>query len=260
MSKAQIPVPPLEIQEEIVRILDKFTQLEAELEAELEARRQQYEYYRDSLLCLENLIDSCGLSTGDLLPLSELTIKPDRLNWADRASQNAKYIDLSSVDRSTGKIGALTEITESDSPSRAQQIVKNNDVLFGTTRPLLRRVAYIPLQLNGEICSTGFCVLRCKNERLNPRFLYHYIQCNEFYKYVESFQSGASYPSISDKKVKDFKIPVPPLEEQERIVAILDKFDALVNDLSTGLPAEIEARRKQYEHYRDRLLSFQELS
>lgn len=256
MSKAQIPVPPLEIQEEIVRILDKFTQLEAELEA----RRQQYEYYRDSLLCLENLIDSCGLSTGDLLPLSELTIKPDRLNWADRASQNAKYIDLSSVDRSTGKIGALTEITESDSPSRAQQIVKNNDVLFGTTRPLLRRVAYIPLQLNGEICSTGFCVLRCKNERLNPRFLYHYIQCNEFYKYVESFQSGASYPSISDKKVKDFKIPVPPLEEQERIVAILDKFDALVNDLSTGLPAEIEARRKQYEHYRDRLLSFQELS
>ena len=81
-----------------------------------------------------------------------------------------------------------------------------------------------------------------------------------FYDYVEKHQKGASYPAIADKDVKLYKIPVPPLAEQERIVRILDKFDALVNDISTGLPAELEMRRKQYEYYRDKLLTFKPIA
>ena len=86
------------------------------------------------------------------------------------------------------------------------------------------------------------------------------ISLQRFYDYIEKYQKGASYPAISDSDVKRYKIPVPPLAEQERIVAILDKFDALVNDISSGLPAELEMRRKQYEYYRDRLLTFKPLA
>ncbi|HKM30541.1 MAG TPA: restriction endonuclease subunit S, partial [Bacteroidales bacterium] len=87
-------------------------------------------------------------------------------------------------------------------------------------------------------------------------FLYYILTTARFYNYVEKNQEGASYPSISNSKVKQFRAPTPPISEQERIVGILDRFDALVNDISIGLPAEIEARRKQYEYYREKLLSF----
>jgi type I restriction enzyme S subunit len=91
-----------------------------------------------------------------------------------------------------------------------------------------------------------------------PKWIYHNISASSFNSYIEKNQEGSAYPSISDAKVKSYKIPIPPLSEQQRIVAILDRFDALCNDLTSGLPAEIEARRKQYEYYRDKLLTFRE--
>ena len=89
-------------------------------------------------------------------------------------------------------------------------------------------------------------------------YVYHHIAAPRFYKHIESTQQGASYPAISDRNVKKYKIPIPPLAEQKRVVSILDKFEALVNDISIGLPAELTARRKQYEYYRGRLLTFSE--
>ena len=167
-----------------------------------------------------------------------------------------KYIDLSSVSRDFHKIIDFQIISKGNAPSRAQQIIKTNDVLFATTRPTLHRFCIIDTEFNEQICSTGFCVLRAKQDMVLSKWLMYCISTQKCLDFVETNQEGASYPSISDNKFKQFKIPIPPLEIQEKIVSILDKFESLANDLSQGLPAEIKARKKQYEYYREKLLSF----
>ena len=244
-----IPIPPLPIQQEIVTILDKFTALEAELEAELEARSRQYDYYRNQLL-------SFNEDVVKLKSLDEVCLKTSNIKWKDNIGNEYKYIDLSAVNRENNKIEELQIITSKNAPSRAQQIVKTDDIIFGTTRPTLKRYAVVTDDLDGQICSTGFCVLRPNQELVSPRFLFYILKSSSFFNYVENNQEGAGYPSISNSKVKNFKYPIPSLEEQERIVNILDQFDALVNDIKTGLPAEIKARRAQYEYYRKKLLTF----
>ncbi len=249
MARIKIPVPPLEVQREIVRILDKFTELGALLETELVARKKQYEYYREKLLTFGDDVPR--------VPLGEICLKINRVKWQDNNVQ-FKYIDLSSVDREDHNIKETIVIDKDNAPSRAQQIVEENDILFGTTRPLLKRTAYISKNYDGQICSTGFCVIRVKEQRAFSRFVFHLISAKNFYDYVKANEQGTSYPCISDSKVKDFEIPLPPLPEQKRIAGILDRFDALCNDLSSGIPAEIAARKVQYEYYRDRLLTFRE--
>lgn len=252
-SQIEIPIPPLPIQQEIVRILDTFTELQKELTAnlqtELDARKKQYAYYRDCLLNFE------GVDGVEWKKLGEVCEKTYNIKW-DTCDNIYQYIDLSSVNINNHNIEETQEINKENAPSRAQQIVLYNDVLLGTTRPMLKRICIIPLEYNEQICSTGFCVLRVNKNILLPRFLYFFISTNSFFDYVEKNQEGAGYPSISNIKIFKFQIPVPPLPEQRRIVAILDKFETLVNDLSVGLPAELEARRKQYEYYRDKLLTF----
>ena len=272
LQEFEIPVPPLEIQNEIVRILDNFTALTAELTAELTARRKQYEYYRDSLLSTESIsrefacklgkvgnADRHSLLTRDVKvevkTLGEVCQNTKNIKWKDEKG-NYQYIDLTSVDRETHSISETIRINSSNAPSRAQQIVKENDVLFGTTRPMLKRTAFITKDFDNQICSTGYCVLRANMELVNPRYIYHQISTSDFYKYVEAHQQGASYPAISDSDVKKYTIPLPSLDVQQRIVNVLDNFDTICSDLKIGLPAEIEARQKQYEYYRDLLLTF----
>ena len=249
MMEFIIPIPPLPVQEEIVRILDKFTSLTAELTAELTARRKQYEYYRDSLLTRETKVE--------IKKLGELCQQISNIKWKNEKN-SFQYIDLTSVDRETHEIINPTKIDSSNAPSRAQQIVKENDVLFGTTRPMLKRSTFISKEFDGQICSTGYCVLRPNQEIVKPRYIYHHINSSLFYQYVETHQQGASYPAISDADIKNFAIPLPPLDIQQRIVNVLDNFDAICSDLKIGLPAEIDARKKQYEYYRDLLLTFAE--
>ena len=250
VEEFKIPIPPIEAQKEIVRILDKFGELEAELEAELEERKQQYEYWREKLLN-----NNCTKKK-----INELILKPVNIKWKDETENNEYfYIDLSSVNIENKKIENTVKINKFNAPSRAQQLVLKDDILFGTTRPLLKRVTIVPACLDNNICSTGYCVLRANKEVILPKWLMYNISTKEFYKYITEFQTGASYPTVSDSVVKEFKISVPSLNEQEQIVNTLDKFDKLVNDISEGLPAEIELRKKQYEYYRNKLLSFEEL-
>lgn len=255
-SKFKIPVPHPRVQEEIVRVLDAFTALEAELEAELEARKRQYEYYRNKLLTFDE--NTTGGGRIKFMQLGEVCNKVSTIKWKNNQDKEYKYIDLSSLNRNNNTIEDAMVITNDNAPSRAQQIVKKDDVLFGTTRPTLRRYCIIPNEYDNQICSTGYCVLRADTNIIIPQYLFFMLTTNSFYNYVEEKQSGASYPSISDTLIKKYIIPVPPLEEQERIVAILDKFDSLVNDISEGLPAELTARRQQYEYYRNKLLTFDE--
>lgn len=200
---------------------------------------------------LEELIEKLCPDGVEYKEINDCTIKVQNIKWKSYVGEDKQYIDLSSVDRERNIITETQNINADTAPSRAQQIVMKDDIIFGTTRPMLKRYCIIPEKYDGEICSTGFCVLRAKTAIINPRWLYHNITTNNFFSYVEQNQQGASYPAISDTIVKAFKLPVPPLEVQREIVRILDNFTFL----TTELAAELAARQKQYEYYRDKLLT-----
>ena len=264
------------------------------LPQEIELRRKQYEYYREKLLTfsieegyalnnkqqttnnkqqttnnkqqianrffelLEEAAEIVGIKLSkaavEWKTLIELTQKIDTVQWNSNVEK--KYIDLSSVDVSNKKISLTELINKNNAPSRARQIVEYEDVIFGTTRPTQERFSIVPKELDNQICSTGYCVLRAIQKIVIPKWIYYNLYTTKFYTYIELNQKGASYPSISDSEVKKFKIMIPPLYVQEYVVSILDKFDTLVNDIKIGLPKEIELRQKQYEYYREKLLNF----
>ena len=246
MLKIRIPFPPLTVQREIVEVLDNFT----ELTAELTARKKQYEYYRDKLLSFSKNTERVKWRF-----LGEIAQGTSNMRWKE-TNNTYRYIDLTSVSRDNHNIVDTIEISANNAPSRAQKIVQKGDVIFATTRPTLQRYTLIDDDYDGQIASTGYCVLRAKVEDVLPKWIYYNIGKTDFNDYVEKNQEGSAYPAISDAKVKAYAIPVPALDEQARIVSILDHFDALCTDITAGLPAEIACRRKQYEYYRDKLLSF----
>ena len=252
LSRIEIPVPPLEVQRKIVEVLDNFSELTAELTAELEARKKQYEYYRDNLL---NFSQIAPPNSVRWMKLGEICSPIDNIKWK-MTSRSYQYIDLSSVDIQTHRIISTLEINCDSAPSRAQQIVRSNDVIFATTRPTQMRACLVPEEYDEHICSTGYCVLRADLSVLLPQFLFYSLTTDSFKEYLSNNLTMGNYPSISNSLLKEYLIPIPPLAEQERIVSILDRFEALTTDLTAGLPAEIKARQQQYEYYRDQLLTF----
>ena len=199
---------------------------------------------------LDELIEKLCPDGAEFLTLQECTQKVKNIKWKSYSGDDKKYIDLSSVDRDLHCIMETQNINSDSAPSRAQQIVQTDDILLGTTRPMLKRYCMIPKTYDNEICSTGFCVLRANTEIVLPKWIYHNIATTDFFAYVEQNQKGASYPAISDASVKAFSLPVPPLEVQREIVHILDYFTLLTVELT----AELTARKKQYEFYRDNLI------
>lgn len=144
-------------------------------------------------------------------------------------SDTFRYIDLSSVDKDQKiiRLENVPLISPSDAPSRARQLVKANDVLVSTVRPNLNGVAVVPSELDDSTASTGYCVLRPDQKTLDSAYLYHWVKTNTFIEEMMKMASGANYPAVSDKIIKESKIPLPPLAEQKRIAAILDKADSL---------------------------------
>lgn len=186
--------------------------------------------------------------------VGDVTGKGANICWADAGGQEFEYIDLSSVDRSTRRIGETATISAGEAPSRAQQIVRTGDVIFATTRPTQMRWAIIPAEFDGQIVSTGYCVLRPKSNVISTSFLAHLLGAEPFRRYLEENQVQGNYPAISDRVVREFKIPVPPLVIQLEIAAILDT----VQGLKAELEAELEGRTRQYAFYRDQLLTLRE--
>ena len=250
-DKYLVPIPPLSVQTEIVKILDALTALTSELTSELTLRRKQYEYYREKLLSEEEL----GKVGFKWKTLEELVENTQNIRWKNN-TKTYRYIDLTSVDRENNNITGTTEINALNAPSRAQKIVKENDVIFATTRPTQQRVALISKEFSDEIASTGYCVLRAKTNIVLPKWLFYFLSTINFKNYVEENQSGSAYPAISDSKVKEFRIPVPEVTIQQSIIEKLDKFYSLTNSLLHGLPKEINNRTKQYSYYQKELLNF----
>lgn len=273
LENMEIPVPPLSVQENIVNILDRFDKLNNDmsegLPAEIEARKKQYEYYRDTLLSFDD--KACShivkverereltrikaikwLSIQDLFNLRNgyTPSKSKSEYWTNGTIPWFRMEDI----RENGHI--LNDSIQHITPIAVKgNLFPANSIILATSATIGEH-ALITVD---SLANQRFTYLNVKNEysnQLNMKYVFYY-----FFKIDEWCKNNlnvSSFASVDMDKFKKLKFPIPPLEEQERIVSILDRFDKLCNDISEGLPAEIEARQKQYEYYRDKLLSFKE--
>ncbi|WP_286944945.1 restriction endonuclease subunit S [Acetobacterium sp. UBA5834] len=229
-SVIKIPLPPLPVQGEIVRILDNFTELTAELTAELSARKKQYEYYRNKLLTFGDEVEWKTLGSVCVMKAGK-TIAAT--NISEIKSVDSPY-PCYGGNGLRGYVKTFNQVGEA--PLIGRQGALCGNVCFAT----------------GEYYATEHAVVVAHGINYNARFLYHLLIAMD----LNQYKTAGAQPGLSVAKLEKIMVPVPPLEVQARIVAILDRFDTLCNDLTSGLPAEIEARRQQYEYYRDQLLSF----
>lgn len=251
LAKVQVPVPPLEVQREIVRILDHFTKLEAELEveleAELEARCCQYEHYRRDLLSFESGIEWAALS--DVADYANGKAH-ERLANADGdiPMVTARFISRN------GEANRFVRREDIQTPANAgDTALVLSDLPNGRA---LARTFYISRD-NSYAINQRVARVRVRDaNRVAPRFLYYVLDRNPG---LLKHDNGVDQTHLSKGAVTGLRIPIPTLSEQLKVVAVLDRFDGLVSDLSVGLAAELAARRKQYEYYRDKLLTFKEL-
>lgn len=233
-KKFSFPVPPLEVQQEIMRILDTFTKLDAELEAELEARKIQYSEFlrttfdfsdRDEVRWTE-IGEVCSTFSGAFVKKTE-------------QDDNFEYPVFNGGSTATGYY------SDFNSPENSIAI---------SARGSIGAVNWVPTKFwAGNSCH----VVLATDPKLNNRFLYHYLKFHEPSLYA--LRAVGSIPALNLKPLLKFPVPLPPLEMQSKISGVLDKFETLINDISIGLPGEIAARRQQYEYYRSKLLTFKEL-
>ena len=242
IEKFKIPIPPIEVQEEIVKILDKFGKLEAELEAELEARKKQYEFWRMGLLSEEknhgkykkyNITELCNeiFAGGDVPNDTIKGLQSPEGEYVYPVISNGVGLNAIYGYSKNYKVDCKSCVTIA-----ARGTIGYHDVRYGKFTPIIRLITLIP------------------NEKIVTAKYLNYVLYDYQFK-----SSGGGIPQLTIPTVKQLSLFIPSLEEQKRIVNILDKFDKLVNDISEGIPAEIELRRKQYEYYRNKLLSFKEL-
>ncbi len=245
-EKYLIPIPPLPIQQKIVDILDKFTELTAELTAEFTARKQQYEYYRDELLTFGDDVEwktlddiSLKVSSGGTPLSTREDYYGGEIPWL--RTQEVRFAEIFNTDIKITKLG-LNESSAKWIPS--------NCVIVAISGATAGRSAInkIPLTTNQHCCN-----LEINPKYANYKYVYYWVV--KEYEQLKSLGQGARC-DLNSGIIKKYPIPIPSLDEQARIVEILDKFDVLTNSITEGLPREIELRQQQYEYYRDLLLSF----
>ena len=231
-----IPIPPLDVQREIVRMLDSYTEsvveLQRQLTAELTARKAQYSHYRDKLLSytstaqMEKLGDTCEMKAGKAIASGLIS---------DECTEETPIKCYGG----NGVRGYVKNANENGS----YPIIGRQGALCGNVK-----------YAEGQFYATEHAVVVKPKEKYNPRFLYHLLTNMN----LNQYKSAGAQPGLAVKNIAELVAPVPPLNVQNRIVNVLDNFEKICSDLNIGLPAEIEARQKQYEYYRDKLLTFAE--
>ena len=260
----RIPIPcpdnpkrSFEIQQTLVDILDKFTTLEAELEAELDCRKRQYEYYRNQLLSLDVINNKGNLNNVEVVTLGEIGtfVRGSGLQKKDFTPTGVGCIHYGQIYTYYGTCADKTKSFVSYEFAQKARKAKTGDLIIATTSENDDDVCKAVVWLGDDeiAVSSDACFYAHK---MNPKYVAYYFQTDSFQKQKRSFITGTKVRRVNATDLAKIKIPIPPLTEQQRIVSILDKFEALTTSISEGLPKEIALRRKQYEYYRNQLLSF----
>ena len=287
IMKYQFPLPPLEVQKRIVKVLDNFEktckELNIELSSEIEKKQKEYEFVRNYLLTFEEKSRQAILAC----ELASLRSKQQAQNLIKILQYVYGYVevrlgDIGSIVRGNGlqkrdfteegvgcihygqiytKYGMATEKTISfveESLAEKLRKVEKGNIIFAVTSENIEDLCKCVVWLGEEEIVTGGHTAILKHNQ-NSKFLAYYFQTEAFHSQKRKLATGTKVMDVTATKLEEILIPLPSLEEQQRIVDILDRFDRLCNDISEGLPAEIEARQKQYEYYREKLLSFKKL-
>ena len=245
-----IPLPPLPVQQEIVRILDDLTkattELNKELNIELEARRKQYEYYIDRVINANNY---------QHIPLNDVAKVYDGTHQTPNYTESGvKFVSVENINDLYGTTKRISEVDFSKYKIKPQPgdvfMTRIGDVGTPAVVTTNEPIAYY----------VSLALIR-PNKELLPQYLYFYIKSSAFRKELYKRTLHTAVPiKINKEDIGKCRVAVPPIKEQQRVIALLSRFDTLCNDISSGLPAEIEARQKQYEYYRDKLLTFKEVT
>lgn len=260
-AKIKVPVPPIEIQIEIVKSLDIFSEYISKLEAELTARKKQYEYYRDLLLdfCVrEGATGECERRTlGDVAEVTDYVANGSFASLRENVTYK----------RNPDFAALIRTVDFSNGFDRDQMIYIDENAYKFLEKSRLFGGEIIINNIGAGVGNSFLCPMLDIKMSLAPNAVMLKTSNNKFYFYwlnskygknaLSKIISKSAMPKFNKTGLRGIMIPVPPIDEQERIVSILDRFDKLCNDISEGLPAEIEARRKQYEYYRDKLLTFE---
>ena len=259
VSKIVVPLPPIEVQREIVHTLDNYTEnvvkLQNQLTAELTARKTQYNYYRDKLLKAETNAHKYKL--GEIATVTKLA-GFEFTNYVTY-SENGNIIALRGLNVKNGRLDLhdVKYVDKSDFSKLERSKLHIGDMLF-TYVGTVGQVAIVDEE-DKYYLAPNVALIRCDKEVLLPQYMKYYFQTTQFWdKQIRRLLQSSSMQNIPMEKIRKFEITVPPLDVQNRIVNVLDNFEKICSDLNIGLPAEIEARQKQYEYYRDKLLTFAE--
>ena len=239
-----MPVPPLPVQSEIVRILDNFT----ELTAELTARKKQYGYYRDNLLSFSGNTDVKSVPLGDIAKFV--------YGYTDKAKEtgSARFVritDISEDGRLNQYDSKYVELTEESK----KYLLEKGDLLLARTGATYGKTLYFESD-EPAVYASFLIKIILDNSIIKNRYYWHFSKSSLYWEQAERYVSKGGQQQFNTNAVSRVKVPIPSLEVQDRIIYVLDNFDAICSDLNIGLPAEIEARQKQYEFYRDALLTY----
>ena len=276
IDKYSIPIPPLEVQDEIVKILDRFSDYAAELQAELQARRLQYEYYRNLLLTFNSSAYGCGTDDAQKISVIARGGHSYEIQWKTMgeifemrngytpSKNKPEFWENGTIPwfimediRENGRI--LADSIQHITPAsiKGKGLFEANTFILATTATIGEHALLIADSLANQRF-TNFQVRKSLANLLDTKFIFYYMFIVD--EFCKNNTNVSGFASVDMGKLKQMPFPIPPLELQEKIVAILDRFETLVNDLSKGLPAEIEAVKARYEYYRNKLLTFNPLS
>lgn len=273
LAPYKIPVPPMEVQERIVKVLDNFdaicSDLGIGLPAEIEKRQKQYEYYREKLLTFDGkyatiLTERAGLIRllyyvygFAFVRLEDIATIERGGNFQKKDFVNEGYpcIHYGQIYTKYGISADKTITFVSNEVAKKSKIAKSNDIIMAVTSENVEDVCKCVAWLGDEnIAVSGHTAII--HSMQNAKYLAYYFCTSMFFEQKKKYLHGTKVIEVTPSDLANIVIPLPTLEKQKEIVAILDKFDSLCNDLTAGLPAEIEHRQKQYEYYRDKLLTF----
>lgn len=251
-SKKSFPLPPLEAQKEIVRVLENFTQLTKELTKDLDSRRKQYSYYREALMSFEEgKVEMKALDEIGEFQRGKRFVKDDMI------SEGVPCIHYGEMYTHYGTWADKTKsfVSEELVKNKSLRVAEKGDVVIVAAGETIEDIGMGTAWLgNGGVVTHD--ALFSYRSPLNPKYVAYFSRTKQFHDQIRRHIRSGKISAINAKGLGKAIIPVPSKDEQERIVSILDKFDILTNSLSEGLPKEIDLRQKQYEYYRDMLLTF----